>query len=268
LILSNLHTHTIFSDGDNSPQEVIERAIELNFESIGFSEHAECGYDIGCSELGLNDQIEYFKKLDLLQNKYPQIKIYKGLELDSLNWKHKGTPDYTIGSVHNLLIDNKVYTIDWKIEYLKELITVCNGEKNFIIKYYEEIINFAKSCNYDITGHLDLFTKFNEREQLFNINESWYLKTVKEVIKELNNLNKIIEINTGAIARGYRTSPYPGISTIEILKELNSKIIVSSDSHSAKNLNTYFNEIEIIIKKIGINEIYKFSNSEFIPYLI
>ena len=82
MILSNLHTHTIFSDGVNSPQEVIEKAIELNFESIGFSEHAECGYDIGCPELGLDKQIEYFNKLDLLQNKYTQIKIYKGLELD------------------------------------------------------------------------------------------------------------------------------------------------------------------------------------------
>ncbi|MGD1822963.1 MAG: histidinol-phosphatase HisJ family protein [Pleomorphochaeta sp.] len=265
MILTNLHTHTTFSDGKNTIEEVVNKAIKLNFESIGISDHAECGYDIGCPELMLNNQISYYNIIDDLNNKYQNINIYKGLELDSLNWEYKGKPDYTIGSVHNFLINNKVYTLDWKIEYLKELLDICHGERNFIIKYYQELINFAKASNYDITGHLDLYTKFNEKEKLFNIEEKWYLETIKDVINELNKLDKIIEINTGAIGRGYRTTPYPDIPIIKILKELNSKVIVGSDSHSIETLNCYFYEIENILKSIGIKEIYKFSKKEFIP---
>lgn len=265
MILSNLHTHTTYSDGKDSLEEVIKKAIDLNFESLGFSDHAECGFDIGCPELEKKNQIKYFNEIDKLKEKYPNIKIYKGLELDSLNWDYNGIPDYTIGSVHNLLIDNKVYIIDWKLEYLKELIERCNGNRNFIINYYQELINFAKNSDYDITGHLDLYTKFNEKEKLFDVKETWYINTIKDVIIELNRLNKIIEINTGAISRGYRTTPYPDIPIIKILKELNSKIIVGSDSHSKNTLNFYFLEIEIILKKIGINNIYKFSNGEFYP---
>jgi len=264
LILSNLHTHTNYSDGKNSIEEYINKAIELNFESIGFSEHAECGYDIDCIELKLRDQINYFNLLDKYQKKYPEINIYKGLELDSLNWEYNGSPDYTIGSVHNLLINNQVYILDWKIEYLKEIIEICNGKKNFIIKYYQELLNFAKKSNYDITGHLDLYTKFNEKEHIFNVSEKWYLDTIKEIIKELNNLDKIIEINTGAICRGYKTAPYPDINIIKILKELESKVIIGSDAHSLNGLNCYFDETKSLLKKVGIKKIYTLSPNGFV----
>jgi histidinol-phosphatase (PHP family) len=36
----NLHQHTIFSDGKETPQKFVERAIELDFSKIGFSEHS------------------------------------------------------------------------------------------------------------------------------------------------------------------------------------------------------------------------------------
>lgn len=268
MINSNLHTHSTYSDGKNSVEEIILKAISLNFESIGFSEHAECKYDIGCPELKLNKQIEYFKLLDLMQEKYPNIKIYKGLELEYLYPKYKGDLDYSIGSIHNFLIDGKIYNIDYKVELLKELIEVVGGEKNFILKYYEYLLNFAKTNNFDIIAHIDLYTKFNEIEPLFNTKSSWYIDTLKNVIEELNKLDKLIEINTGAIARGYRKEPYPELNIIKILKELDSKIIVGSDSHSLNTLDYYFKEIEQILIKQGISKLYKLSPSGFIPYSI
>ena len=36
----NLHTHSTFCDGKDTPEEMILRAIELGFNSIGFSGHA------------------------------------------------------------------------------------------------------------------------------------------------------------------------------------------------------------------------------------
>ena len=37
---SNLHTHTIFSDGTYMPEEMILSAIENNMLSLGFSDHS------------------------------------------------------------------------------------------------------------------------------------------------------------------------------------------------------------------------------------
>ena len=36
----NLHTHSSFGDGAEPPESIIERAIALEFDSIGFSEHS------------------------------------------------------------------------------------------------------------------------------------------------------------------------------------------------------------------------------------
>ena len=41
---SNLHTHSTFDDGRDSCESTIQRAIELGFDSIGFSGHSYMPY--------------------------------------------------------------------------------------------------------------------------------------------------------------------------------------------------------------------------------
>ena len=38
--LQNLHTHTTYCDGKNTAEEMVQKAIELGFKSLGFSGHA------------------------------------------------------------------------------------------------------------------------------------------------------------------------------------------------------------------------------------
>ena len=37
MILSNYHTHTVNSDGNNTVDRMVERAVERGFTSLGFS---------------------------------------------------------------------------------------------------------------------------------------------------------------------------------------------------------------------------------------
>jgi hypothetical protein len=39
----DLHVHTTFSDGDNSPEEMVARARELGLGGIGIADHDEVG---------------------------------------------------------------------------------------------------------------------------------------------------------------------------------------------------------------------------------
>ena len=41
-IKCNYHTHTKYCDGKNTPDEMVQRAIELGFTHLGFSEHSSC----------------------------------------------------------------------------------------------------------------------------------------------------------------------------------------------------------------------------------
>ena len=50
----------------------------------------------------------------------------------------------------------------------------------------------------------------------------------------------VFEINTGAISRGYRTTPYPAADQIEYIRSKGGILIKSSDSHSAKTIKSGF----------------------------
>ena len=42
--LQNLHMHSTFCDGRNTPEETVQVAIERGFDSIGFSSHSYMYY--------------------------------------------------------------------------------------------------------------------------------------------------------------------------------------------------------------------------------
>ncbi len=42
---SNFHQHTTFSDGKNTPEEVLQSALARGMEAIGFSDHSYTSID-------------------------------------------------------------------------------------------------------------------------------------------------------------------------------------------------------------------------------
>ena len=70
--------------------------------------------------------------------------------------------------------------------------------------YYLDLSNMYDWQEVDIIGHLDLITKYNEDESYFQFNDKDYMNIVCDCIDRLLINDKIFEVNTGAIARGYR----------------------------------------------------------------
>ena len=52
----------------------------------------------------------------------------------------------------------------------------------------------------------------------------------------------VFEINTGAMAKGYRTVPYPSESILKKIKKGGGKIIISSDTHSVDTVDYAFKD--------------------------
>ena len=86
MIKQNLHTHSLYCDGKDSFEEMIQTAIEKEFTILGFSSH---GYTPD-ETLGIDEEtiIKYQKELKGLKNKYKdQISIYTGIEQDmKMEW--------------------------------------------------------------------------------------------------------------------------------------------------------------------------------------
>ena len=99
-------------------------------------------------------------------------------------------------------------------------------------------------------------------ETLF-LGNSDYVKISEKYLKEALKSGSIFEINTGAIARGVRTTAYPFENLLHIIKKHDASIILSSDSHSIDTLTFAFDDTRKYLKDIGFKHLKVLHNCEF-----
>ncbi|MBR6614460.1 MAG: hypothetical protein IKK95_00605 [Lachnospiraceae bacterium] len=73
----------------------------------------------------------------------------------------------------------------------------------------------------------------------------------------------LIEVNTGAIARGWRKTPYPADYLLQTLLEEGGKPVLGSDSHDQSNLIFHFDETIELLKQIGFRQVYVYNGNGF-----
>ena len=270
MIRQNLHTHCTYCDGKNTLEEMVLAAIDKGFSSLGFSSH--CFSNLSYDECGIKTVVDYeayLSEVEALKQKYKnQISIYRGIELES-RIKDELYPnpdprlDYSIGSIHWFYLDSRHWEVDYKAEILLQAKEAFGGFRPLIESYYNEVIEFAKHSSYSITGHIDLVTKFSELNSFGFENESWYRDTALSAAESVVKCGKLVEVNTGAISRGYRTTPYPAPFILKRLAELNAPIIVTTDCHSANNIDIKYDETVSMLSSYGFTHLYYLTDSGF-----
>lgn len=266
----NLHTHCTYCDGKNTLEEMVQSAISFGFTSIGFSSHAHTGFPFDeCGIQSIEEQDRYISELEELNSRYSgKIRIYKGLEIESRDINSTNPVidprlDYSIGSVHLFWLHDRAFSVDNTVDEVLEAKEAFGGFRPLIENYYEEIIRFANVSQYDITGHIDLVTKFNEQTNWDFEKNKWYVDAALAATDTAIEQDKLIEVNTGAISRGYRTTPYPAPFILERIKEKKGRIILSSDCHNKDRLAEKFDETTAMLKAYGFNELYVLSDDGF-----
>lgn len=116
-IRGDLHTHTTYSDGHSTLNEMVKAAENLGWEYIGISDHSKSAFQAnGMSEEVLSKQIAEICKLN--KSKKFSSYVFAGLECDILKNGKLDFPDsvlkkldYVIASVHSSLsLDEKAMT--------------------------------------------------------------------------------------------------------------------------------------------------------------
>ncbi len=249
--MTDLHIHTTYCDGKNTPEEIVVEAIKKGIECIGFSAHSYTFFDESYC-MKKEDYEKYKKEINSLKDKYAQkIKILCGIEQDFYSNMPIDDFDYAIGSVHYIKKCGQYIPIDENADILLEAAEKYYGSDmiSLAVDYFETVAKLQK--NIDIIGHFDLISKFNENECLFSEKDERYVIAYKKAIDSLVSLNVPFEVNTGAISRGYKTTAYPGIEQLKYIKEKNGKTILSSDSHSKNTLCFGFDNEMIKLKNLG-----------------
>lgn len=232
---SNYHTHTVFCDGIDTPREMVEKAIELGLTELGFSSHSEL-----CSDID-----GYYETICTLREEYrDKISIKVGIEYDYYSDIDTSRYDYVIGGLHYLKKGDKLLALDMsEEEFLSNVDSYWNGDFYSLCEdYFETLSKIYEKTECDIVAHFDLVTKYNENDKLFDTSNPRYLNAADRALQTLIKKPVIFEINTGAISRGYRTSPYPAPRFIEELKRKGVPIILSSDCHNKNYLTKAFDE--------------------------
>ena len=256
------HIHSTFSDGKNTPEEIVLAAIEEGFVSIGFSDHGYTNYDL---RYCMKDQTGYINEIKNLKEKYKnQIQIYLGVEEDAFHPLNRNDFDYIIGSCHYGFCNNNYYPIDSNYDYFKKCLEAFgNDHLAFAESYYSNFCEYITNRKPDIIGHFDLITKFDELDESLFLQNQKYTEIAEKYILKAIQSSCIFEINTGAIARGLRTTVYPFENLLHILRKENAPIILSSDSHSIDTLDFRFDETKKYLKDIGFYKITALVDNAF-----
>ncbi len=261
--LQNLHTHTTYCDGKDTPEEMVLAAIEQGFDSIGFSEHGASGSPMAPDEAKL---AEYRREVRELAKKYEgRIDIFCGLEFDTDGKAPLDGYDYVIGSMHYVYKDGVRLPADGSVEKVRNAINDLYGGRglDFALDYFEKLASLPDYGRFDIVGHFDLVSKNCERADFFDVNDPRYIQAGLAAIDAIAGKIPFFEVNTGAISRGYRTTPYPAPAFLRALRERGFGAIISSDCHDARNLRCGFDDAAALLRANGFTERYILTKGGF-----
>ena len=237
-IYQDFHMHTCFDDGADTPEDMILSAINKGLKTVGVTLHSVVDSSIQ-DYVDLTKEKNFCIDMARLKEKYKnKINVFCGIEWDLCTLNSVGKYDYVIGSSHFIKKDGKYFFIDRsESEFLRTAREGFNGDfYAFCEKYYSQLVELAETIKFDIIGHVDLITKFNQDDKYFDTKHPRYVNAYKKAIDRLLKTGKPFEINMGAISRGYRKEPYPSPDILDYIKKNGGKLILSSDSHAKENV--------------------------------
>jgi len=252
----DLHNHTtLCNHAIGTTDEYIQKAIELNIDVYGFTEHApmknfEDGY-----RLTLDKKEFYEKSILNLKEKYKNdINILLGYEVDFLKGDYildeikKAKVDYLIGSVHylgNWGFDNPEFIGEYKNKDIDKIWE----------EYFEAVNQSAKSGIFNIVGHLDLI-------KIFNFQPKKDIKSIAlDSLKTIKKAGMVMEINSAGLRKPIKEQ-YPSKQLLELAFELDIPITFSSDAHSIEQIGFSYNEVTKIAKEVGYSKCTYFEQKE------
>ncbi|MEX1029177.1 MAG: PHP domain-containing protein [Paenibacillaceae bacterium] len=210
-MLMDLHTHSNYSDGKNTPEEMIEAAIEIGYDAIAITDH------VWKTSLWIP---AYVAHLETLKKKYEnEIKLYTGIEAKvvSLEGDIDADPsfdaqvDLILGSIHRIP-HREGYFSNADMERLPKPIII----ENWLLAFYRMLEN----PRIDIIAHpLSELRAFGIRDEDLPI---------REISDRIAGSNKIMEFNVR-----YNTMDE---QVIKQTRERSVQFLISSDSHSVKDL--------------------------------
>ena len=176
----------------------------------------------------------------------PDLKKREGPDIDGLIFSDEGLYIY---------VDYGAEAMEWAVE------NVFGGDPQALAEaYFRDEARIVEKTDCDIVGHFDLLLKFNEKEKMFDENSSRYREArdaaLRRIFSDFRMMKRrpVFEVNTGAMAKGYRSIPYPMPDTLKLIREMGGQAVINSDCHMADKLDYAFDEAKYVLNWAGFRE--------------
>lgn len=206
------HSHTKYSDGKNTMEEMITEARRLGYETYGISDH---GYMHQFFGVKYKDYPKMREELNRLQEKYPDIRLLLGVEANILDDKGNiDVDDYILNYVDYVMAG---YHFGSKVKNFR-------GLKNHINNYTK--IFSAHEMDYN-TRALIRAMENNDLFILTHPGDKGAISTI-DVARAAQKTDTVLEIN----------AHHPNLSLRQLMeiKNIDIKFSVGSDAHKPEHL--------------------------------
>jgi histidinol-phosphatase (PHP family) len=280
----NYHTHSLFCDGQKSPEHYVQEALDLGMSQIGFSSHAPMPFATAWS-MKNDELLVYSKTIRQLQQSYRnRIQILLSLEVDYIpsitkpvNWFGDETgADFIIGAVHMVANPERevrsirdLWFIDGPFEgYEEGLNNVFGGNIRLAVEaYFAQMIDMIRTQKPDVIAHLDK-VRMNNKQRFFFEGDGWYLDLVKQALHAVKDAGTILEVNTRGLYRKKCRSYFPSVDILQSAYRMGIPVLVSSDAHQPSELQGYFKEAAEDLLSIGYTHVKKFIDGRWTDHPI
>jgi histidinol-phosphatase (PHP family) len=263
MTIANYHTHTKWSDGSATVQEMIEAARNAGLKEFGISDHYALtpadpvSWAIPSESLG-----DYVSEIQKAKGDNKDIIIRLGLEVDYYpetieRVRERLAPhpfDFLIGSVH--FVDG--FPIDFSA---KPWEGISQEVRDGVWRSYWQLLRAtAQSGIFDIIGHFDLPKKFNFFPSANMTDDA--LATLDAIAAA----DMAIEINTSGWDRPVAEA-YPSLFYLQEANRRKIPLIINSDAHTPAEVVRHFDRGWQLAAAAGYTEQVRFDRRRrfFLP---
>ncbi len=269
MIKTCYHTHSTYSDGKVSIEEIVQAAIEHDFQRLAITDHGPVPFPSAWN-MPYDRMMSYLKDLEKVQEKFNgKIIVLKGLEADYLpgikqiSFLRDMDFDVIVGSVHyvNNFADGTPFNIDKSSDtFMRGLKNIYdNNVQKLAQDYYHLVIEMITKDHPDIVAHLTLLEKYNKRlGSIINTEEKWYRDLIKIALYIISLSQTVLEVNARSFYRGLSDEFVPDLWTLIEAQKLGIDITINGDVHSPGDFGKYWDKAIDFVKAAGYDHIVIF----------
>jgi len=258
--LVDYHIHTIFScDSLLEPEMVCNRAVELGFDEIAFTEHLDFDpQDEGYGHYDYESITEKIVELtDLFQGR---LIIKKGVEVtyqrereDKIRgFLNDKDYDFVIGSIH-LIGDVDVSQDEGTKEFFRSM-----DRREAYLSYFKVTKNLVNSSIFDCIGHFEMIRRYALKyTEDYSYDE--FGEQVDEILESIVRQGATLEVNTSGI-RHEPGETYPRMEIVKRFLNLGGKYLtIGSDAHLPEHIGYKIPETMELLESMGVNGLTRFN---------